>query len=70
MAKIKTPSQIEAEQQKRFQAESDLRILREAEQVKADRGRLNSAQRIAKEEMDALRLVQSSGKKAKKKGKR
>ena len=49
--------------EKRFEAQSDLRTLQEAERIKASRSRMAAAGRIANEEMAALRKVQRSTKK-------
>lgn len=54
------PSKAIAENQKRevrYRAESDLRTLREAEQVRSDPARVRMAKVIAKEEMKALAKV-------------
>lgn len=48
-----------AQQEAKWQAESDLRILREAEQIRRDRTRLQRAATIAAEEMRALQAVRS-----------
>ena len=44
-------------QENRYRAESDLRTLREAEQVKSDPARVRMAKIIAKEEIKALSKV-------------
>ena len=45
------------EQEARWRAESDLRTLREAEQIRADRQRLGNATRMAKAELKALEAI-------------
>lgn len=50
-------------EQKRFEAQSDLRTLQEAERIKASQSRMSAAKQMANEEMAALRKVQRSGKK-------
>ncbi|WP_216915392.1 MULTISPECIES: hypothetical protein [unclassified Synechococcus] len=44
-------------QEARWRAESDLRTLREAEQIRADRQRLGNATRMAKAELKALEAI-------------
>jgi hypothetical protein len=43
--------------EKKWQRERDLRTLREAEELKADKGRLDGAKAEAKAQMDALAKV-------------
>ena len=50
-------SASQAEQERRWRAESDLRILRDAEQIKGDKNRVLMAKRVAKEEMQALARI-------------
>jgi len=52
-----SPVKSQAAQERRWRAESDLRTLKEAEQIKADRGRLTDAKRMAVVEVKALRRV-------------
>ena len=44
-------------QDKIWKAESDLRTIREAEDIKGDKSRLNAAKRMAKTEMKALAKI-------------
>jgi hypothetical protein len=59
------PSSSAAEQRKlareevRWRAESDLRILRQAEEIRQDPGRLKRAATMAAEEMKALQAVRA-----------
>lgn len=46
-----------AAEQRRWQAEDDLRTLRRAEEIRADAARVRQAQRIATQEMKALERV-------------
>jgi hypothetical protein len=58
---LPTPERLSREaraQEARWRAESDLRTLREAEQIRADRRRLRSATQMAAAEMRALQAVQ------------
>ena len=68
--KKKTAAQIQAKENERWQAESDLRTLRQAEEIKSDGGRLRSARVVAKEELKALQKVEGSIAKAKGKKKK
>lgn len=52
MAKIQSSSQ-----EKQWQAESDLRILKDAEQIKADASRMRAAQNEAKRQISAINKV-------------
>lgn len=70
MAKRKTMSTYDgpsAAQQREWRAQDDLRILRQAEEIKADKSRVNMAARVATKEMKALERVAG---KAAPKGKR
>lgn len=45
------------ERERRWQAESDLRTLQQAEEIKGDRGRLNMAKRFAAQQVKVLSKV-------------
>lgn len=65
MANMKLPSEKAAArrmgtEERRFRAEDDLRSLKQAEQVRGDRSRLNAAQQIAREQLKALEKVTGS----------
>ena len=51
------PSAEQRKQEQRWRAESDLRTLREAEQVRSDPARVRLAKQVAQEEMRALQRV-------------
>jgi hypothetical protein len=60
MAKRKTSSDYcgpTPAQQREWRAQDDLRILRQAEEIRADKSRVNMAARIATKEMKALERV-------------
>lgn len=60
MPKRKTGSMYDgpsAAQQRQWQAENDLRILRQAEEIRNDKARVNMAKKIATKEMTALQRV-------------
>lgn len=48
-----------AQQEAKWQAESDLRTLRQAEEIRRDSTRLQRASRVAAEEMQALQAVRA-----------
>jgi len=48
-----------AQQEAKWRAESDLRTLREAEEIRRDQARLQRAAKVATEEMQALQAVRS-----------
>lgn len=50
-----------AQEEVRWRAESDLRTLRQAEEIRRDRSRLQMASRIAAEEMKALQAIRAIG---------
>lgn len=50
-----------AQEEARWRAESDLRTLRQAEEIRRDRSRLQMASRIAAEEMKALQAIRAIG---------
>jgi len=56
---LNVPSQPAAmvAEQRRWRAESDVRTLKEAEQIRSDRSRFNDAKRMAKSEVKALTRV-------------
>lgn len=61
---VPSPQKLEREARRReaqWQAESDLRTLREAEQIRADRRRLRNVSRMAAAEMQALQAIQRRG---------
>ena len=61
---VPSPQKLEREARRRevqWQAESDLRTLREAEQIRADRRRLRNVSRMAEAEMQALQAIQGRG---------
>ena len=47
----------QVEREKRWQAESDLRTLQQAEEIRSDRGRMSYAKRVATEQVKALSKV-------------
>lgn len=51
------PAIPSAAEQQRWQAENDLSMLRQAEEVKSDSGRLRRAQKLADEQAKALKKV-------------
>lgn len=51
-----------AQEEARWRAESDLRTLRQAEEIRRDRSRLQMASRIAAEEMQALQSIRAISK--------
>lgn len=60
MAKRKTGSMYDgpsAAQQREWRGQEDLRILRQAEEIRNDKGRVNMAKKIAAKEMSALQRV-------------
>lgn len=59
---IHRPSRADMERERRWRAESDLRTLREAEQIRADRSRVNMAQKVAQEEVRALSRIAGKSK--------
>lgn len=57
---VPSPAQLSREsraQEARWRAESDLRVLREAEQISADRKRLRKATEMAAAEVKALQAI-------------
>jgi len=48
-----------AQQEAKWRAESDLRTLREAEEIRRDQARLQRAAKVASEEMQALQALRS-----------
>jgi hypothetical protein len=55
----RSPQQI---QEEKWQAEADLRTLREVEAIRADKGRLSRAEKLAKDELAALKKVANGSK--------
>lgn len=49
-----------AEQEKRWQVESDLRTLAEADRIRVDKGRMADVKAMAKEQVQALQRVAGS----------
>lgn len=61
---VPSPQKLDREARRReaqWQAESDLRTLRDAEQIRADRRRLSNVSRVAAAEMKALQAIQRRG---------
>lgn len=52
------PMQPSKTDEQKWQAESDVRTLIDAEKIKADKPRLRRAMKMAKEQADALKNVQ------------
>lgn len=52
-----TPARTRLSEEKRFQAEQDLRTLQTAEAIKASPARLAAARRMAREQVAALKKV-------------
>ena len=52
-----SPAAISEREMKKFRAESDLRALREAEDIRGDSSRMSAARTMAKKEMAALKKV-------------
>jgi len=50
---------------KKYQAEDDLRTLRRAEEIKADKKRVSEAKKIAKQEIKALKKLTNNTRKKK-----
>lgn len=57
MAKKKTASPVMCEPDRDWQAENDLRTLKDAEQIRADKGRMARAAAVLKKEQSALQRV-------------
>ena len=55
--KVSGPSKSSMDQERKWRAEDDLRTLRRAAEVQADKGRVRDAQKIAKQEFAALERV-------------
>ncbi len=53
-------SAVERKDRLKWEAESDLRSLREVEDIKKDKSRLGRAQKLAQKEMRALKKVSAS----------
>lgn len=51
------PAPGSAAEQRKWRAESDLRSLREAEAIRGDRGRIQAARQLAKQEARALERI-------------
>ena len=62
MATLKMDKE-DAEREKRWRAESDLRTLREADDIRKDKERMKAAADMAKEQMTSLQSVAAIGKK-------
>lgn len=61
---VPSPQKLERDTRRReaqWQAESDLRTLREAELIRADRRRLRNVSRMAEAELQALQAIQRRG---------
>jgi len=63
----KTPAQVSKEEEREFQARSDLRTLQDAETIREDRIRLLAASRMADEQLDALKKAKKGMRTRKKK---
>jgi hypothetical protein len=60
---FKLPSERKmTDEERRFRAEDDMRVLRQAQEIQGDRARLGAAQRMAKEQMQALSKVAGTSK--------
>lgn len=53
----KAPRLAAISEDKKWQAEDDLRTLQRAQEIQKSRSRLSAAKRIAKEQVDALKKV-------------
>lgn len=51
------PTREQVDRERRWQAESDLRTLQQAEEIRSDRGRMSYAKRVAAEQVRALSKV-------------
>lgn len=60
-----SPEEINEKEMAKFRAEEDMRTLRRADEVKADRDRLRAVRTLAKEEQKALEKIARPNKKKK-----
>lgn len=51
----------DAKREKRWRAESDLRTLRDADDIRNDKERMKAASAVAKEQMNSLQSISKTG---------
>lgn len=57
MARAPSPSKVEAQRQREYMAEDDLRTLTHADEIRLDRRRLSAAKRLAQKKVTITRRL-------------